>query len=133
MATLRRKVTVGDANVTATDKATGVDWQPDQLVFFREKIKELSTSERLLLATQIVDDVREETMTTAQAEDIATISEAADICGLKRRRVERWVQCGRLDVAERRPGPHEGIILVKLSDVLKLRDNPPPNGRPRKG
>lgn len=81
-------------------------------------------------------------VTTATADpELVTLTEAAEQLADEvhedkatlRARFQAWFFRGHLAEADRRPGPHKGIALVRLSDVRALLADPPKRtGRPRK-
>lgn len=60
--------------------------------------------------------------------DYALLSDAGRLCGVEANTIRHWIK------SERMPSIrwHNGKVLVRVSDVRRLRDNPPQRGRPAK-
>ena len=68
----------------------------------------------------------------AQSERLIALPQAAVETGIPLNRLRSWRKTGYLTPVARMRGdaPNGGVLLFKLDDVLDLRDDPPPRGRP---
>ena len=67
-----------------------------------------------------------------QSERLIALPQAAAETEIPLNRLRSWRRKGRLVPVARMRGdaPNGGVLLFKLEDVLHLRDDPPPRGRP---
>lgn len=64
------------------------------------------------------------TPTAQAAPEFMTLREVADLTSRSYRTVERWVENGLLEVADRAPFRGGGLILVRRVDALALAESP---------